>query len=222
MSRASAPARRPVAMPMVGIVRGLSPRGRVDRLRPGRRAPRRCRGGCGTAVSGARWPACSASSAWESGQVASECGKSFAHMRRRSFMRSTVLNATQSSWNVRYTCSRNVSLGRFGELAGGEPVAVPVVGVVGAVHPVRCPTGVGLDAHHAQVGMALEHRAEDQRADDVLVAADDREERVELRAADRAGVRRVGAAREDVERRREPELDDRVPELVVHRVVVVG
>ena len=29
-------------------------------------------------------------------------------------------------------------------------------------------------------------------------------------------------AREDVERRRQPELDDRVPELVVHRVVVVG
>ena len=70
--------------------------------------------------------------------------------------------------------------------------------------------------------MTLEHRAEDQRADDVLVAADDREERVQLRTPHRAGVRRVGAAREDVERRREAELDDRVPELVVHRVVVVG
>ena len=40
------------------------------------------------------------------------------------------------------------------------------------------------------------------------------------RARCRTGRR--SAAREDVERRREPEVDDRVPELVVHRVVVVG
>ena len=47
--------------------------------------------------------ACSASSAWLFGHVASLCGKSFAHIRRSGFMRSAMRNATQSSWNVRYT-----------------------------------------------------------------------------------------------------------------------
>ena len=96
-----------------------------------------------------------------------------------------------------------------------------VVTVVGAVHPVRRPARVGLDAHDSQLGMTLEHRAEDQRADDVLVPAHDRHEAVELRAAYLRRARHVAAAREDVERRRHTEIDDRVPELVVHRVVVI-
>ena len=37
---------------------------------------------------------------WLHGQVESLCGKSFAHISRRQFIRFAVLNATQSSWNV--------------------------------------------------------------------------------------------------------------------------
>ncbi len=39
--------------------------------------------------------------------------------------------------------------------------------VVGVVHPVgevRRPPGVGLDAHDLQLGVALEHPAEDEHA----------------------------------------------------------
>ena len=207
----AAPGRRPgpgAPPPVMRPARGLS---------AARRARRRWRGGSGCGSRARAVPRARPRSACESGHVASEWGKSFAHMSRRSFMRSTVRNATQSSWNVRYTCSRNVSLGRWVELAGGEPVAMTVVGVVGAVHPVRRPAGVGLDAHDAQLGVALEHRAEDQGADDVLVPADDRQERVELRPADadpRPGVslRLVrmwndGGSSSSIER---------VPEVVVH------
>ena len=42
----------------------------------------------------------SASIACDHGQVESLCGKSFAHMSRRQFIRLAVLKATQSSWNV--------------------------------------------------------------------------------------------------------------------------
>ncbi len=61
-------------------------------------------------------------------------------------------------------------------VAAGQPVAVPLVGVVHAVHEVRHPAGVGLDAHELELRMALEHAAEDEDADDVLAAADDRHE----------------------------------------------
>ena len=70
--------------------------------------------------------------------------------------------------------------------------------------------------------MTFEDGAEDEHADDVLVRAQDRHERVEARAAHVSEWVSRLAAGEDVERRREPEVYDRVPELVVHRVVVVG
>ena len=56
--------------------------------------------------------------------------------------------------------------------------------VIRAVHPVRRPSGVGLDAHDAQLGMTLEHAAEDERAHDVLAPADDAEEAVHLGSAE--------------------------------------
>ena len=71
-------------------------------------------------------------------------------------------------------------------------------------------------------GMPLEHAAEDQRADDVLAAADDAEEAVHLRAAEADAAQAVVAAGQDVERQRQPELDGRAPERVPARVVVVA
>src|SRR5262249_19222532 len=83
--------------------------------------------------------------------------------------------------------------------AAGEPVAMPLVGVVHAVHEVGHPAGVRLDADELEPGMALEHAAEDEEPDDVLAAADDRHERVELWPA---SLERVAAAGEDMERQR--------------------
>ena len=57
---------------------------------------------------------------------------------------------------------------------------MPLLGVVHAVHEVRHPARVGLDAHELELRVALEDATEDEEADDVLAAADDREERVEL------------------------------------------
>ena len=57
-----------------------------------------------------------------------------------------------------------------------------LVGMVHAVHEMRNPAGVGLDAYELQVRMALEHAAENEHANDVLVAADDRQEAVDTRA----------------------------------------
>jgi hypothetical protein len=108
------------------------------------------------------------------------------------------------------------------EVPGREPIAMAVVRVISAVHPMRHPARVGLHAHDPEPRMTLEHCAEDQHADDVLVRAQDRHERVEARAAHVAEWVAGLAARENVERRREPEVYDRVPELVVHRVVVIG
>ena len=55
--------------------------------------------------------------------------------------------------------------------------------MIHAVHEVRRPTRVSLDAHDFELRMALEDAAEDKRPDDVLVAADDRHKRVDLRTA---------------------------------------
>ena len=66
----------------------------VDRARP------RCRGGSRSRSSSVRCAACFASISCESGHVESLCGKSFAHISRRTFMRSFTWKATQSSWNV--------------------------------------------------------------------------------------------------------------------------
>ena len=70
------------------------------------------------------------------------------------------------------------------EVTRTQPVAVALDGVVGAVHPVRHPPGVGLDAHDPQLRDAVEHASEDERADHVLAAPDDAEEAVHLRPAE--------------------------------------
>ena len=74
---------------------------------------------------------------------------------------------------------------------------------------MQCGTQPASASTHTtlQLGVALEHAAEDERADDVLAAADDRQEAVDLRARGRAARRRAG---EDVERQRQPEVDGRL------------
>src|SRR5258708_33629112 len=64
--------------------------------------------------------------------------------------------------------------------AGREPVAVAVVCMIHPVHIVRHPSGVRFDANYFQLWMALENSAQNERADDVLASADDRQEAVEL------------------------------------------
>jgi hypothetical protein len=81
-------------------------------------------------------------------------------------------------------------------------------------HPAR----VGLDAHQPEPRIALEHAAEDERADDVLAAADDRHERVDLRPPH---PERVLLARENVEAQGQAEVHRRLPQRVVHGIVVV-
>src|SRR5438874_710823 len=102
-------------------------------------------------------------------------------------------------------------------LAGRQPVPVALEGVVHAVHVVRHPPGVGLDADDAELRVALEDAAQHQRPHDVLAAADDGEKRVHARPAYRGAV----ARREDVEGERQPEVDRRLPEVVVRRRIVV-
>src|SRR5438876_9046003 len=112
---------------------------------------------------------------------------------------------------------REVLRGQLRErLPRGQPVPVALVGVVHAVHVVRHPARVGLDAHHAELRVALEDAAQDERPHDVLAAADDGQEGVH------AGPARGRLARgEDVEGWRQAERHDRLPELVVRRRVVV-
>ena len=61
-----------------------------------------------------------------------------------------------------------------------HPVAMPLVGVVHAVHEMGGPAGIGLDTDHAQPGVPLEYAREDQHAHNVLAAANDGEEAVDL------------------------------------------
>src|SRR5438128_3779407 len=75
-------------------------------------------------------------------------------------------------------------------LAGRQPVAMSLEGVVHAVHVVRHPPGVGLDADDAELRVALEHAAEHQRPHDVLASADDGEKRVHAWPTDGRGVAR--------------------------------
>src|SRR5438477_1527743 len=112
---------------------------------------------------------------------------------------------------------REVLRGQLRErLPRGQPVPVALVGVVHAVHVVRHPARVGLDAHHPELRVPLEDAAQDERPHDVLAAADDGEEGVH------AGPARGRLARgEDVEGWRQAERHDRLPELVVRRRVVV-
>ena len=89
------------------------------------------------------------------------------------------------------------------------------------VHPVgvvRRPAGVGFHADHLQIRVALEDAAEDEQADDVLAAADDRLEAVEHGTARRPAARFAG---QDVEADRKVHLDRRLPQGIEDRAVVV-
>src|ERR1700674_782628 len=95
---------------------------------------------------------------------------------------------------------------------------MPVVCMIHAVHIVRDPSGVGLDAYYFQLRMALENSAENERADDVLASADDRQEAVELGPA---GLKVVAAAGQDVKAERQLEIDRGLIERRIDRTVVV-
>src|SRR5262245_21444792 len=88
-----------------------------------------------------------------------------------------------------------VLAGQPGEGARRPPVAMAVPGVVHAVHEVRHPARVGLDAHHAKLRVPLEDATEDEHAQDVLAAADDGHKGVELGPA---GLQIIRAAGQDV------------------------
>src|ERR1700722_10853783 len=92
-------------------------------------------------------------------------------------------------------------------------------GVIHPVHEMRYPAGVGFDADYLEIRVALEHSTEDECSDNVLVAADDRHERVDLRSARRARDALIGS--QNVEAERHLLFDRRLPEVVVNRTVVV-
>ena len=100
----------------------------------------------------------------------------------------------------------------------GEPVAVPLPGVVHPVHEVRDPARVGLHAHELELRVPLEDAPQDEHADDVLAAPDDREEAVETGAP---RLEAVSLARQDVEGQRQAEVDGRLVERRVDGIVVV-
>src|ERR1700732_440520 len=93
-----------------------------------------------------------------------------------------------------------------------------VVCMIHAVHIVRPPSGVRLDAYYFQFRMTLENSAEHESADDVLASADDRQEAVELGPA-RLEV--VAAAGQDVKAQRHFEIDRGFIERRIDRTVVV-
>src|ERR1700721_1609496 len=93
-----------------------------------------------------------------------------------------------------------------------------VVCMIHPIHIVRHPSGVRLDAYYFQFRMALENSAENERADDVLASADDRQEAVQLRPA-RLEV--IGAAGQDVKAQRHLEIDRGLIERRIDRTVVV-
>ena len=65
-------------------------------------------------------------------------------------------------------------------LVAFEPIAMPLISMVHTIHEVRCPTRVGFDADELQIRMPLEHTAENERTYDILVASNDRLERIDL------------------------------------------
>src|SRR5690348_9616617 len=95
-----------------------------------------------------------------------------------------------------------------------------LVRMVHAVHVMRHPTRISLDANDLQLRMTLEDAAVDEGADDVLVPADDRKEAVNRRTT--TGPNRIAAAGENMEADRHVEVDGRFPEGIVNRVVVIG
>ena len=97
--------------------------------------------------------------------------------------------------------------------AGGQPVAMAGVGVIHSVQIMRHPAGISLDADDFQSRVALEDSAEDQRADYVLIAANDRQKGVDARPAHFGAV----LARQDMKRQRQIELDGRFPNRVIDR-----
>src|SRR6266478_3500554 len=94
-----------------------------------------------------------------------------------------------------------------------------VVGMVHSIHEVWSPAGIRFDADNFQLGMALEDTAEDKGADNVLVAANNRHERVNLRTARWFG--HTFARSQNMEAKRHLHLNRRLPELVVNRAVVI-
>ena len=96
-----------------------------------------------------------------------------------------------------------------------HPVAMTLVGMVHAIHVVRNPARIGLDADNLEVGEAIEDTAEYESAHHVLAATNDREEAVDTRTPDlpRKTVRFAG---QDVERERHVALDSGRPDLVVY------
>ena len=106
------------------------------------------------------------------------------------------------------------------QLLALHPVAMALVGVVHAIHEMRRPACVGFDADDAQLGMPFEHAGIDQHAHDVLAAADDRQEAVNLRPA-RLDHGVVAARRQDVEAERQLQRNSRLPERVERGIVVV-
>src|ERR1700722_3243267 len=95
---------------------------------------------------------------------------------------------------------------------------MPVVCMIHPVHIVRYPSRVSFDAYYFQLRMALENAAENERADDVLASADDRQEAVELGPA---RLKVVAAAGQDVKAERHFEIDRGLVEGRVDRTVVV-
>ena len=157
---------------------------------------------------------------WLHGQVESLCGKSLAHMSWCGAQLVGELEGRPVVLEGERDVIAEILRRQARELLALHPVAVALVGMIHAVHEMRRPAGIGLDADHPQPGMALEHAREDQHAHDVLAAADDAEEAVDLGPA-RLGQSVVAARRQDVERQRQLERDGGLPERIVGRVVVV-
>src|SRR5260370_12647171 len=93
-----------------------------------------------------------------------------------------------------------------------------VVCMIHPIHIVRHPSRIRVDAYYFQLRMSLEYSAEHERADDVLAAADDRKEAVELGPA-RLEV--VAAAGQDVKTQRHLEINRGLVEGRIDRTVVI-
>src|SRR5689334_68910 len=94
-----------------------------------------------------------------------------------------------------------------------------IIGMVHAVHEMRHPARVRLDASELELRMALEYATKDEQPHDVLIATDDREKRVDLwptRTAVHAFTRC-----ENMETQRHLERNGRLEELIIDRAVIV-
>src|SRR5713226_5538206 len=69
------------------------------------------------------------------------------------------------------------------QLRALHPMPMTVIGVVDAIHVMRCPAGIRLDAHQLQIRVPIEDAAKDEHADEILNAADDSVPMIEPAAA---------------------------------------